>query len=123
MKFFWKTPERKKKMHNKTFNYRKRWYFNQTLKPFSVFVLDEPSAFYAEEIYSAVEGLGTKDSKLQQIFVQRSEVQLFINFFSFWIKLQKKYSIKPSLLKEIYNDSIWIEMYFWFSSHVIFLLL
>ena len=41
---------------------------------FSVFILDEPSAFYAEEIYDSTEGLGTNDEKLQRIFIQRSEV-------------------------------------------------
>ena len=40
----------------------------------SVFILDEPSAFYAEEIYDSTEGLGTNDEKLQRIFIQRSEV-------------------------------------------------
>ena len=28
-----------------------------------VFVLDEPSAFYAEEIFAAVEGVGTKETR------------------------------------------------------------
>ena len=28
-----------------------------------VFVLDEPSAFYAEEIFAAVEGVGTKGTR------------------------------------------------------------
>ena len=40
----------------------------------SVFILDEPSAFYAEELFEATEGLGTNDEKLQRIFVLRAEV-------------------------------------------------
>ena len=43
--------------------------------PSSVFILDEPSAFYAEELFDATEGLGTNDEKLQRIFVLRAEVQ------------------------------------------------
>jgi hypothetical protein len=41
---------------------------------YAVFILDEPSAFYAEEIYDAVSGEGTNDRKLIQIFLKRSEV-------------------------------------------------
>ena len=41
-----------------------------------MYVLDEPSAFYAEEIFDSIEGLGTKDEKLQRIFIMRSEVDL-----------------------------------------------
>ena len=44
---------------------------------FKVFVLDEPSAFFAEELFAAVEGLGTKDSKLQFIFSTRAEVYIY----------------------------------------------
>ena len=40
----------------------------------AVFILDEPSAFYAEELFEATEGLGTNDEKLQRIFVLRAEV-------------------------------------------------
>ncbi|XP_023343623.1 annexin A7 [Eurytemora carolleeae] len=40
------------------------------------FVLDEPSAFFAEELFAAVEGLVTKDSKLQFIFSSRAEIDL-----------------------------------------------
>jgi len=40
------------------------------------FILDEPSAFYAEELFDATEGLGTNDEKLQRIFVLRAEVDL-----------------------------------------------
>ena len=43
---------------------------------FSVYVLDEPSAFYAEEIFDSIEGLGTKDEKLRRIFIMRSEIDL-----------------------------------------------
>ena len=53
----------------------KQWkYLLKKIKLFSVFILDEPSAFYAEEIYDSTEGLGTNDEKLQRIFIQRSEV-------------------------------------------------
>ena len=41
-----------------------------------MYVLDEPSAFYAEEIFDSVEGVGTNDEKLQRIFITRSEVDL-----------------------------------------------
>ena len=41
-----------------------------------MYVLDEPSAFYAEEIFDSIEGVGTKDEKLQRIFITRSEVDL-----------------------------------------------
>ena len=43
-----------------------------------MYVLDEPSAFYAEEIFDSIEGLGTKDEKLQRIFIMRSEVDLVV---------------------------------------------
>ena len=72
--------------HNKLFT-PLRIFWNASFDYFilvSVFVLDEPSAFYAEEIYAAVEGLGTKDTKLQQIFVQRSEVKLFTSKCKFF---------------------------------------
>ena len=41
-----------------------------------MYVLDEPSAFYAEEIFDSIDGFGTKDEKLQRIFITRSEVDL-----------------------------------------------
>ena len=41
---------------------------------YAVFILDEPSAFYAEEIYDAVSSEGTNDPKLIQIFLKRAEV-------------------------------------------------
>ena len=41
-----------------------------------MYVLDEPSAFYAEEIFDSIEGMGTKDEKLQRIFIMRSEIDL-----------------------------------------------
>jgi hypothetical protein len=47
---------------------------NPSLTQYLVFILDEPSAFYAEEIYDAVSGEGTNDQKLMQIFLQRAEV-------------------------------------------------
>lgn len=43
---------------------------------FSVFILDEPAAFYAEEIFESFEEFGTNDERLQRIFVLRSEVDL-----------------------------------------------
>ena len=48
--------------------------FNNCTVFYAVFILDEPSAFYAEEIYDAVSGEGTNDRKLIQIFLKRSEV-------------------------------------------------
>lgn len=42
---------------------------------FSVFILDEPAAFYAEEIFESFEEFGTNDERLQRIFVLRSEVR------------------------------------------------
>jgi hypothetical protein len=53
-------------------------FFANFSKFYAVFILDEPSAFYAEEIYDAVSGEGTNDPKLMQIFLQRAEVCLNI---------------------------------------------
>jgi hypothetical protein len=41
---------------------------------FAVYILDEPSAFYAEEIHEAVSDEVTNDRKLMQIFLKRAEV-------------------------------------------------
>ena len=52
----------------------KTYYINLKEILCAVFILDEPSAFYAEELFEATEGLGTNDEKLQRIFVLRAEV-------------------------------------------------
>jgi len=59
-------------------HYMKRMLGKKTGEAFMplLYVLDEPSAFYAEEIFDSVEGVGTNDEKLQRIFITRSEVDL-----------------------------------------------
>lgn len=38
--------------------------------------MDEPSAFYAEELFETVEGAGTDEEKLSRIFLLRAETDL-----------------------------------------------
>ena len=52
--------------------------------------MDEPSAFYAEELLDCVEGSGTDEEKLSRIFILRAETDLVSVDHVFWKMFGKK---------------------------------